>query len=197
MDHLQKTLLDKRQIILLPEHIGHAEYERLFYLLEYAKSELPGRRIQLLCKGDGGDARSGWAVVQAIREHGAVDGVLNGEALSTHANIWAGCDRRYVLSLGAIGIHPVASTELTGFLDADTLAAYAHEYHEDDRRALSRFVEISRYEFDYEWWSIRYFGAGQGVHMIDAEQIVDMGMATALSRPVVVSKNGAPEQTQA
>lgn len=175
MNDTQKKFLE-RGMMVLPEVIDHATYETV---LEALLIERPTDEVRLYCKGDGGDSRAMAAIIDAIETHGNVTGVLLGEAISSHATIFAACPRRYVAPRGAIGLHKVSSY-VNVPIDSTYARLLAAQQQFSDDIAAELYARIGGQTVS--WWRDQLNDTGcNGVKLMDARQLIAWGMAQPLS----------------
>ena len=179
MNETQEKLITERGVIILPEDMGHEAYELVLECLLRAEDSWHDT-IRLFCRGDGGCARSALAIVDLVREHGNVAGMLAGEAHSSHAIIWAGCPQRYVYPMGAIGLHRVAVNGLSSRQDAVSLKAFAEEYAATDRRMVKVLNEACPFHGPF-WINLLEETGSGGVKMFSAADLISMEMAKPVS----------------
>lgn len=177
MTESEQQLIDSAKTIILPGNIDGDAYSKMTYLLSYAKDRHPNDRIKLLCRGEGGEAWFAMAIIGAIREHGQVDGVLNGHAISSHCTIWVHCEERFYTPEGAIGIHP-ASLRLEGSYEAAELVAFQDDLTHLDELIIERLAAISLQA--KKWWTARYYPPKAATKALYADDIEELSMASAL-----------------
>lgn len=170
MDDAQRKLLDETGTIILPDEINHEAFE----LVAEACLRCPDRELKLICRGDGGDARAALAIVDVIRAHGKVTGLLPGTAISSHAVIFASCFNRKVYSGGSIGIHEVARGEVYN-IDS----RHARLLHADfERINLSNAIILATACAEplyclSTWWLNQINETGsRGILTIDADDLI-------------------------
>lgn len=173
MNESQQKLLE-RGVVVLPDEITHEAYR---YVLEALV--LRPERVVLYCAGDGGDTGCALAMVDLIRQHGQVDGMLAGHAASNHVVVWAACAARYVFPYGRIGVHKLAWSSLDGRTDSETLRLWARAFDTSEASIAQVLAEAG--ERDTDWWlrTIQQAGSG-GLIEFDAAWLVAHGLA----RPV-------------
>lgn len=176
MDEKTRELLDKHGTLILPEVIDHDSYT----LLLEALLHVANKSLVLHCRGDGGGSRAARAMVDLIRQHGNVTGLLAGEANSSHAVIWSACQQRYVYPYGAMGVHMVAFDSITTRVDSQVLSQIAADYARMDMENAHIFAEASNHS--PEWWYevIQKAGSG-GLTMFTAQQLLLMDMARPIA----------------
>lgn len=170
MNETQKALLAKG-VVVLPNRIEHEVYE---YVLE-AVTTRP-EQIVMYCKGDGGDVSSALAIVDLIQQHGNVVGMLPGEANSSHATIFAGCQERYVYPNGFMGVHQIAWDSHNGRLDAHNLRLLAVDFDSTDAQVAGILAAASNKSMDWWYKVLRDTGSG-GVTRYPARQMIQFGLA--------------------
>lgn len=176
MDEQVEKLVKSRGIIVLPEEIDHDTYAMLLEGLVIARVERPRQPVILYCRGDGGCSRSALAMVDLIREHGNVIGMLPGEANSSHVTVWAGCTERYVYPHAAIGLHKVAYYEMNSRMDSKSAQLIGREFEQTERKVATLLAEISNKDADH-WFDVMQTTGSSGVTQFDAEEIIAMEMA--------------------
>ena len=176
MDEKQEKLLTERGVLVLPQEIEHETYEVVLEALLIAA----GKEVRLHCNGDGGNSRAALAMVDLIRQHGQVTGLLAGMASSSHGVIWAGCTRRFVYPMGCIGLHMVGWNAFNSRIDSVTAAQIAHEYDAGDRQNAEVFAAASIMPCDYWYKLLRDTGSGHVV-TFEAVKLIEMGMARPVS----------------
>lgn len=173
MDDKFLKLLQDHQVIILPDEIEHDSYEMV---LESCL-RFPDLRLKLYCRGDGGDTRTGLAIVDIIRQHGRVVGILPSEANSTHALIFAGCPERYIYPLGRIGVHMVAWGN-KGHVDSRAAKLTYDEFSQTDRLNAQILAEACLPQWNLEFWLNIINGTGShGVTQFNSEFLIQCGMA--------------------
>src|SRR5688572_30087298 len=118
MEDKQRDLLDRHGVLILSEEIEHDTY----VLLLEALLHLGDKPLTLHCHGNGGISAVSRAMVDLIRQHGNVTGLMAGECNSSHGIVWASCQQRYVYPHGALGVHMVAKSQLATRADGLTFA---------------------------------------------------------------------------
>lgn len=170
MNETQKALLAKG-VVVLPNRIEHEVYE---YVLE-ALAIRP-EQVVMYCKGDGGDVSSALAIVDLIQQHGNVVGMLPGEANSSHATIFAGCQERYVYPNGFMGVHQIAWDSHNGRLDSHNLRLLSVDFDAADGQVAGILAAASNKSMDWWYKVIRDTGSG-GVTRYPARQMIQLGLA--------------------
>jgi ATP-dependent protease ClpP protease subunit len=182
LDEKTEKLLVERGVLILPEEIDHGVYE----LVVEATLIMRGKRFALYCRGDGGCSRSALAIVDLLRGHGDVDGLLYGEANSSHATIWAGCARRWVSPGALIGVHMVSWGSINTRMDSVTMHLIATEYRSTESRVSDVLAAASNRPAD--WWLKQIRETSGAVIQIPAAELIEMEMA----RPVGEYKKELP-----
>lgn len=175
VDEKREKLLTERGVLVLPSVIEHETYEMMLEALLI----MAGRDVRLFCRGNGGDSDSALAIVDLIREHGKVIGLLAGGASSSHAVIWASCSERFIYPLASIGIHKVAWESIETRVDADNAQLLAAKYDRYDR-ANAEILAAASNESVF-WWSEMFRQAGSGGLKVFDSVILD---ALHMARPI-------------
>lgn len=179
MTDAERELLEKHGVVALPEILDHDGY----LLILSACLMRPDDPITLYCRGNGGSCRTANAIVDLVREHGQVRGVLLSEANSSHAVIFAGCPERYVYPHGLLGIHRTALEDMY-HVDAPYARWQAEESDANDRYNAAIFAEACRgrayYGVDFWYGEIEKAGS-RGLKQFNAKFLIDCGMAVPVS----------------
>lgn len=163
--------LRKWGIFILPDVIDHAAYEALAELLLTEQAPL-----RLYCAGDGGSIRDALAMVDLIRAHGDVLGMLAGTAASCHGVIWAGCARRIVYPNAVLGVHKVGYAELNRGFDTHTAGLLMSELDQYEHLNAQIFARASNQSV--QWWKQQIQAPGsQEYRIFTAEDLINLGMA--------------------
>lgn len=120
------THADKQpsQILWTPEDIDVDAYTSLATKI-FKSLDKP---LYLFCRGDGGGLRYTMAIIDAIKYHGDVTGLLLSESNSAHSLLFASCQHRYTFPSGRLGVHEsgwmgdselVMDTTYAAFLSTD------------------------------------------------------------------------------
>ena len=193
MDDNARKLLDEKRTIILPGDLNHDAYE----MIVEAALLYPDDEIDLYCRGDGGDARDGFAIVDVIRQHGRFIGLLTGESNSSHVTVWAGCNTRYVYPLSAIGVHRIGSQKMKGTITAEVLEFMKKDYEYSENAVSEILAEIS--DKDVEFWNNqqRMGNVTYKTTMFYADELIEMGMALPIAdRPrEILDRVGKPVST--
>jgi len=182
MDDAQRKLLEDHKTIILPDHIDNDVYQ----MIAEAAILFPDDEIVLYCRGDGGDARDAFAIDADNRHHGALVGLLQREAHSSHVTSWAGCAVRYVYPHSAIGVHRIGSQDMRGTLTADVMEFMKKDY-EDTENAVSKILAgISDKDVDFWNRQQRLGNVTYKTIIFYAVDLIKMGMALPIAdRPAV------------
>lgn len=160
--------------VTLPDEIDHNSYVILNDVLSYASKFHRYERVQLWCNGGGGSTSDARAMMDIIRKHGKVDGILCGVAASCHGMIWAACDVRYATPLAALGVHEASLDFGSDTLTTSELRQRLAMLHDADEVALHVYANASG--LSVEWWREQSH-AGIAVNLMSAPRLVAMGMA--------------------
>jgi ATP-dependent protease ClpP protease subunit len=172
MDEQAKTLLTEHHIIILPEDINHATYVMMVEALHIMKDD----PLALYCRGDGGETRCALAIVDLIKRHGKVTGILPGAAMSSHAMIFAACAYRYIYPNATIGVHQTAVSAIDTRFDSRYAQQIANEFDINDRQTAVIMAGASNKSED-DWYEI-IRSAGSGSYTcFNAEAMIEMNMA--------------------
>lgn len=178
MEENARKLLDDHGIVILPEEIDHDT----FVLVLEATLIRKDAPITLHCHGEGGDSCVAGAIVDIIRHHGRVRGVLAGDANSCHGVIFASCTERYVYPGGRVGIHRVSQTEIRS-VTADYAEGVAKLLESHDRRNAKIFASACRDQ--HHWHEAFWFEVirvnPRALHHFDASFLIECGMARPIS----------------
>lgn len=177
MNDEQRKLLEDHKTIILPDEIDHDAYQ----LIIEAAILYPDNEIDLYCRGDGGDARDAFAIVDVIRRHGRFIGLLAGEANSSHVTVWAGCSTRYVYPHSAIGVHRIGSQTMSGTITADVLEFMQKDYEYSENVVSEILAEISDKDVAF-WNNQQQLGnVTYKTTMFYANDLIQMGMALPIA----------------
>jgi ATP-dependent protease ClpP protease subunit len=179
----ERALLEEVGIIILPARITHETYAMVAESLVRRE-----KAIRLLVNGTGGEISSAFAMVDLIREHGQVTGLLLGEADSSHGVIWLACRHRYVYPSAALGVH-MPALERHGYVDSQE----AYLVHLDMKRYEDLLVDLLQHSCpqDIDFRTIVYSAGSSGMQYMDAKWLVDKGVALPSSQ----LRNGAMKVT--
>ncbi len=179
MDDQQKALLNEHGVLILPESLEHD----VFALVLTACLMRPDKEIRMYCRGNGGDCRASYAIIDIIQQHGNVVGLLTSEANSNHGVIFAGCPRRYVYPRGQLGIHRTALSEMY-HIDA-SYALNRHEEMESGDRSNARIYSAAckdQKKWGEKFWYKQLDQQGsRGLKQFDADFLIKCGMALPIS----------------
>lgn len=179
MDDQQKSLLNDHGVLVLPEELDHA----VFVLVLTACLMRPDKEIRLYCRGNGGGSRESYAIIDIIRQHGNVVGLLTSEANSNHGVIFAGCSRRYVYPLGQLGIHRTALSEMY-HIDAPYAQNRYDEMESGDRSNARIYASACNDQKKYGesfWYRAIDKQGSRGLKQFDADFLIKCGMAMPIS----------------
>lgn len=171
MDETQAKLLAKG-VIVLPEEIDHAAY----VLMVEALLESADRDVRLYCRGDGGGTWAAMAIIDLIRAHGQVTGLLPSMAASSHGVIWAACPRRYVYPSGRLGIHKIAWNAIDTRQDSHSLNNIAAEWQQSEQEIAAIYAAASN-KTQREWYAAMQSTGSSGLRTFTAPQLIALGMA--------------------
>lgn len=145
LDDKQRAMLDEFGVFVLPEEISHDVYATMVEVVRRRENQ----EITLFCRGNGGDSRSALAIVDLLRWHGFVTGVLISEANSSHGVIWAGCYKRFITENGLLGIHEV-SVYPPHTMDGNHARLMTAELERVNQQFARVYASASNQDFD--WW---------------------------------------------
>lgn len=182
MEESVQKLLDKHGTLILPDEIEHDTYVTLLEALLHVGDN----PLVLHCHGNGGISAVSRAMVDLIRQHGNVTGLMAGECNSSHGVVWSSCSRRYVYPHGALGVHRVAKSQLSTRTDAQTFEQFAVDFNRMDMENAHILADASNHS--PEWWYdvIKQAGSG-GITMFTAQQLILMEMARPIAEYVPVN----------
>jgi len=166
-------MLNCKRTIWLAENVEDALLERITAQMYYLRASST-EPIHLYVRSDGGDSRTGMALVNMIRWDGNIHGWLIGDTASSAATIWAACAKRYVFANVRMGIHPVTWQENMSKYDGAKLTKLTEEFTKIDERQCAIYTAASNK--DFAWWWERYNQAGD-VKWLDAQELISIGMA--------------------
>ena len=170
-----QTLLDKHSVFVMPAEINH----EVFKLVVYVCTLYADTPLAFHCQGDGGDTTAGLGIVDIIRHHGQITGLLAGEANSCSGAIFAGCAVRYVYPHGSVGVHGCAMNDLTR-VDASYARTWLRELDKVDIQIAQIFADASTIPYD-DWVTKIAAQGGAGYTRVHAEDLVACGMAKPIS----------------
>jgi hypothetical protein len=179
MNDTQSKLL-KKNVIVLPNGISPDAYE---YVLE-ALMDTPDQKVQLYCRGNGGESRDAFAIADLIQQHGQVIGILAGAACSSHIICWAACSERYVYPYGALELHMVSSY-ISVPIDFTYAKLLAEGQDLADRRTAELLAKISEISCEY-WLTMIHSASSSGSTAILADELIAKGMARPIGELKVV-----------
>jgi ATP-dependent protease ClpP protease subunit len=180
MNDTDLYLLDHHGVIVLPESIDHDAYRHVLEALHRAGS----KPLTIYCDGDGGYGRNALSIAGLIQQHGNVTGILAFEAHSCHADVFMACQKRYVHPAAAIGIHMTAYSHIDKSVDR----VHARNINAELERGECQIARIYAQacpnpEHDETYWFNRLQETGSaGVQMIDADQLIQMGIARPIAK---------------
>lgn len=170
----QKRLLE-RGIVVLPEEITHDAYGLLLDALD----QMTSTTVRLYCRGNGGCSSSALAMADLIAQHGDVVGMLPGLAASSHATVWAACQRRFVYPHGCLGLHKVSWDGISTRADSLSLRLYAEQWARTER-AVAGLLGAAGCPSSSDWYDRIQQAGSAGIVIVDALELVELQMA----RPV-------------
>lgn len=179
MDDQQKALLNEYGVLVLPETLEHD----IFALVLTACLMRPDKEIRLHCRGNGGDSRASYAIIDVIQQHGNVVGLLASEANSNHGVIFAGCPRRYVYPRAQLGLHRVAHDAMY-HIDAPYAKNRYHEFEASDRANAKIYAAACNDQAQWGesfWYQQLDQQGSHGVVQFDATFMITCGMALPIS----------------
>lgn len=169
----EQTTLLEQGVIVLPYIIEHETYAMMVEALM-----MHPKPLKLYCRGGGGDVASAFAIIDLIREHGNVSGMLLGEANSSHGVIWAGCQKRYVYPNGVLGVH-MPSQQWQGAVDSREAWLLALEMERYENQIAELYKSICSKEVD--WKQAMAATGSSGMRFLDASWLIENGMALPIS----------------
>lgn len=173
----ERKLLDEHGVLILPEEITHDTYALVAEALLIRKD----KPMTLYCHGEGGDSCAAGAIVDLIRHHSLVTGLLVGEANSCHGIIFAACFRRYVYPGGIIGIHRVARPTLN-HVSAEYAMAHYQDLESHDRRNAQIFADACESPYDgFGFWFDMICANPRALKSLDASYLIECGMAQPIA----------------
>lgn len=167
-------LLNSKQIIVLPAVIDDDTLEMVMAKIVYLRLKDQTGPVSLYCRCDGGDALAGMAIANFIQADGKIVGILIGDTGSSGATVWASCAKRYTFKNARLGLHPVTWNQNSVSYDAAKLHELSVSFEASDRRQCELYAAASRKPFEW-WWE--YYNRAGDVKWLDAETLVDIGMA--------------------
>lgn len=178
MNETQEKMLSERGVIVLPEEINHQAYVDFLSLLLLAESVWQDKSIRLFCAGQGGSAPDAIAIADLVRHHGRINGMLAGEAKSSHVTIWASCSRRYVYELATIGVHCLQWSSLNTRQDRISLRQRDDELMVGEANIARILADACYVEYGHAFWLAAMREAGSdGVRTFNSPAVIKMGMA--------------------
>lgn len=175
----ERKLLTEYGVLILPEELEHD----VFALVLTACLMRPDKVIYMHCRGNGGDSRASYAIIDVIQQHGNVVGLLASEANSNHGVIFAGYPRRYVYPRAQLGLHRTAMNELN-HVDAPYAKNRYHEFEASDRANAKIYAAACQ---DQTLWGESFWyqhldrQGSHGVVQFDAAFMITCGMAKPIS----------------
>lgn len=148
MDSARRELLDQHKTLILPENIDYAAYE----LIAEAATFYPSEPIRMFCAGAGGDCDYTLAMAGIIQAHSNFIGLLAGDAVSSHAVLFASCKRRYVYPWARIGIHQTNYGGLTAPLTANVLGQRLADLERSDTAYAEILASACTSTYKHDWW---------------------------------------------
>jgi len=180
MNETQEKLMEVYGVLVLPDEINHAAYELVVESLHFAR-HCGHDRVVMYCAGFGGEMPSALAIVDLVRAHGNVVGLLPGQANSSHATIWLGCAERYVYPMGEMGIHEVRYDVADNTkLDARHARNFEGEMKSYNERLATLLSEACDEHDVYSvghWRTVLHQVGASGYHHYDAEYLIMCGIA--------------------
>jgi ATP-dependent protease ClpP protease subunit len=170
-----KTLLESHGLFVMPSEIDH----EAFKLVVYVCALYAHKPLKFHCAGDGGDTASALGIVDIIREHGNVTGLLAGEANSSSGVIFAGCAHRYIYPYGSIGVHGCAMNQLNT-VDVAYARTWMTELETTDRAIAKVFSDASNAPCEF-WLEMILRQGGQGYTRHNAQFLIECRMAKPIS----------------
>jgi ATP-dependent protease ClpP protease subunit len=176
-----KQLLDERGLFVMPQEINHD----VFKLVVYVCALYEDKPLAFHSQGDGGDSTATLGIIDVIRQHGRVTGLLAGEANSCSGLIFAACVERYVYPYGSIGIHACGMAQIN-----DVHGRYAQFWADDLTRVDQIQAEILAEACDTGvhnaafWLDVIVRRGRDGLQRVDAKALVACGIAKPIeARP--------------
>ena len=170
-----KTLLETRGLFVMPQEIDH----EAFNLVVYVCALYADKPLTFHCQGDGGDCTAAMGIVDVIRHHGRVTGLLAGEANSCSGVIFAACNPRYVYPYGSIGIHASTMDQISR-VDRAYAHTWTKELETTDRQFAEIYSDASDTGVDY-WHEMIKAQGGNGYNRLNASMIINRAMAHPIS----------------
>lgn len=182
MNETHEKMLTERGVIVLPETIEHETYRDVLALLLLAETAWVDKPIRMFCAGNGGSAPAAIAIVDLIRAHGNVIGMLAGQADSSHAVIWAGCKARYIYPYGSIGVHCLKWDGLPERQDRQSMRHRENELLIGEAAIAAVIGDACDAEHGSDFWLEAMRKAGSdGVKLFTSGEVLMMGMARPIS----------------
>ena len=181
-------------IIVLPADITADTYTMLAETLILRQQQ----EITLLCAGDGGDSDIAVRIIDLIRAHGGVTGILPGGAYSSHAAIFAACANRYVYPNARLGVHTVALAGSPARADAKYIRQLANDMDATDAvfaETMANACSTSPWSDERHWEQIFQQAGSGSFRLFGSEHLVSMmGMAKPIAElPRLTQKAVADE----
>lgn len=165
-----KQLLDERGLFVMPSEIDHDAFKLVVYVCA-----LYDKPLTFHCHGDGGDTAAAFGIVDVMRQHGNITGLLAGEANSSSGVIFAACTHRYVYPHGTLGVHGCTMSQLN-----TVDLAYAHTWMKElettDRKMAQIFSDATNAPFEF-WVEMITRQGGQGYTRLETQFLIECGMA--------------------
>jgi ATP-dependent protease ClpP protease subunit len=162
--------LSENYIYAIPEDISYVTYVEL---LDFLTVHL-GHAVEVFCAGTGGNSDYGFAMVDLIRNHGRVDTVLIGCAVSAHSAIFAAGANRYISKHGYIGIHK-PYYEIHGGDDSVLKTSSIH-LERVTKDLAEIYAEAS--DLDVSWWTKKMNSVHEGrFYRISSAELIKMNFA--------------------
>lgn len=173
-DEQRKLLLDHKAFVL-PKGIEHDTIVDILLALKEGREKWPDSPLSLYCSGDGGSVDAAFAITALIQEDGNIDGYLLGVAYSAHSVIWSGCATRYIYPGSSLGIHRISIDTSNQRIDGPTAQALLHELEGGTNYAASIYAMASNKPA--AWWIAKMDAARNRMSIVDADEIIALGMA--------------------
>ena len=139
MDEKTRKLLHEYGVVILPGEIDHDTYAMMVEVTLLRK----GQPVVLYCAGSGGQSMDSIAVASLIRDHGNFIGLLYGEAHSSHATIFAACQKRFAHIYAVVGVHMIAVNKIDTRFDSNYGRIMTANYEDAERRIADVFASAS------------------------------------------------------
>lgn len=177
----ERKLLEEHGVLILPEDIAHDAYVNI---VEAALIR-PDKPVTLYCHGAGGDSCTAGGIVDVIRRHGNVIGLLPGDADSCHGVIFAACATRYVYPGARLGVHRVVMGSLE-HVTADYALKRAEGLQKHDVRNAHIFAQACTPDLRYDarFWLDAINDNPRALHHFDAAFLIECGMARPIAEMI-------------